>query len=169
MKNLLKKISSWFKKLIKKIVLFNNATKVERLIYLVMILWVVFGVLGIKYDSNLTYIAGYYASLSIFIGSYIWGEYKRSSNATKLLESGPNSVREVTIYLTLLLWFGLGIYGVIKNADFSRLTVYFTALAPFVDSFIIYETSRKDKKEPIINDEKLKELANEILEKGKNN
>lgn len=168
MKNLLKKISSWFKKLIKKIVLFNNATKVERLIYLLMIVWVFFGILGIKYESNLTYIAGYYASLSIFIGSYIWGEYKRKSNKTKLLDSGPSSSREITIYLTLLLWFCLGVYGILKHADFSKLTVYFTALAPFVDSYIIYQTSRKDKKEPTINVEKIKEFVKEIEEKGKN-
>ena len=101
------KNNSRVKKLFKKIILFNNATKVQRLIYLLMIVWVFFGIMGIKYESNLTYIAGYYASLSIFIGSYIWGEYKRKSNASKLLEGGPNSTREITIYLTLLLWFCL--------------------------------------------------------------
>ena len=161
------KNNSRVKKLFKKIILFNNATKVQRLIYLLMIVWVFFGIMGIKYESNLTYIAGYYASLSIFIGSYIWGEYKRKSNKTKLLDSGPSSSREITIYLTLLLWFCLGVYGILKHADFSRLSVYFTALAPFVDSYIIYQTSKKDTKEPFDN-EKIKEFVKEIEEKGKN-
>lgn len=161
------KNNNWFKKLLKKILLFNNATKVQRLIYLLMIVWVFFGIMGIKYESNLTYIAGYYASLSIFIGSYIWGEYKRKSNASKLLEGGPNSTREITIYLTLLLWFCLGMYGILNHADFSKLTVYFTALAPFVDSYIIYQTTKKDTKNPIDN-EKIKDFVKEIEEKGKN-
>lgn len=169
MGNIIKNISSWFKKTHKKIILFNDATKSERLIYIVMMLWAIFGVLGIKYSTNLVHLAGYYASLAIFIGSYLWGEYKRKSDATKLLENGPNSVREITIYFTLLLWIALGVYGIIKNADISKLTVYFTALSPFVDSFIIYETSRKDKTElPIINDDKLKKLSDEVVEKGKN-
>ena len=161
------KNNSRVKKHFKKIILFNNATKVQRLTYLLMIVWVFFGILGIKYESNLTYIAGYYASLSIFVGSYIWGEYKRKSKKTKLLDSGPSSSREITIYLTLLLWFCLGVYGILKHADFSRLTVYFTALAPFVDSYIIYQTSKKDTKEPFDN-EKIKEFVKEIEEKGKN-
>lgn len=161
------KNNSRVKKLFKKIILFNNATKVQRLIYLLMIVWVFFGIMGIKYESNLTYIAGYYASLSIFIGSYIWGEYKRKSNTSKLFEGGPNSTREITIYLTLLLWFCLGMYGILNHADFSKLTVYFTALAPFVDSYIIYQTTKKDTKNPIDN-EKIKDFVKEIEEKGKN-
>lgn len=162
------KIKKWFKNLYNKFILFENKTKSQRLIFIVIILWVVFGILGIKYSADLTYLAAYYASLAIFIGSYLWGEHRRSSDATKLLESGPNSVREVTIYITLLLWVIVGIYGVTQAYDISKLTVYFTALSPFINSFIIYETTRKDKDTPILEDEELKQLLKDAVEKAKN-
>lgn len=150
-----------FKVFIKKIVLFNKSSKSERLIYLVMLLWVFFGIMGIRHGTNLTELAGYYASLSLFVGSYLWGEYKRGSKATKLFEEGPTSPRETIIYFTLFLWVCLGLFGILKKIDINTLTVYFSSLSPFVSSFIIYKTSKGKDPLPIFDGttEKIRDKA----------
>lgn len=130
----------------------DNYSKSERLIYFVMFLWVVFGILGIKYNSNLTQIAGYYASLTLFIGTYLWGEYKRTSSSTTVFSKGKSSSREIVIYVTVLLWTILGIFGIIKNMNINNLTVYFSSLSPFVTSYIIYKTT-KGNDLPIFNND----------------
>lgn len=130
----------------------SKKSKSERLIYFVMFLWVVFGILGIKYNSNLTQIAGYYASLTLFIGTYLWGEYKRTSSSTTVFSKGKSSSREIVIYVTVLLWTILGIFGIIKNMNINNLTVYFSSLSPFVTSYIIYKTT-KGNDLPIFNND----------------
>lgn len=130
----------------------ENYSKSERLIYFVIFLWVIFGILGIKYNSNLTQIAGYYASLTLFIGTYLWGEYKRTSSSTSVFVKGKSSSREIVIYITVLLWTILGIFGIIKNMNINNLTVYFSSLSPFVTSYIIYKTT-KGNDLPIFNND----------------
>lgn len=130
------------KKLIKKFQLRNRISKGERLIYIVIFLWVVFGVLGIIQNTNLTQLAGYYASLTLFISTYLWGEYKRSSKTTPIYLGGPNSSREVIIYITIFLWAAVGAFGIFYMTDLNPLTVYFSALSPFVMSYIIYKTTK---------------------------
>jgi len=160
----MKKDKNKFKNFIKNIILFDHSSKSERLIYIVVILWVVFGVLGIEFSSDLTQVAGYYASLSLFVGSYLWGEYKRSSTETKLFDKGINSPREVIIYITILLWIILGLYGIIKQVNINTLTVYFSSLSPFVSSFIIYKTTKGEERLPIFNGE-TKNLITTIIDK----
>jgi hypothetical protein len=133
-----------FKKLWKKFKLRERVSKGERLIYIVIFLWILFGILGILKSTNLTQLAGYYASLTIFISTYLWGEYKRASKTTPLYMGGPNSSREVVIYLTVFLWAAVGIFGIFYMTDLNPLTVYFGALSPFVMSYIIYKTSAGD-------------------------
>lgn len=116
--------------------------KGEILIYIVMTLWVVFGIMAIKFNSNLTHLAGYYTSLTLFVGTYLWGEYKRTDNKTTIFKKGPNSSREIVIYITVLLWTILGLFGIIKAMNINNLTVYFSALSPFVTSYIIYKTAK---------------------------
>lgn len=144
-KSYLLKIKDLFRYLYLKFIIFNNRSKSVRLIYVVIFLWIIFGILGLKFGTDMTALAGYYTALSVFVGSYFWGEYKRPSSSTKLLEKGGNSSREITIYVTVILWICLGIYGVLQNGDFNSLTVYFASLSPFVGSFIIYKTNDGNK------------------------
>ena len=133
---------SIIKKVISKIKLRSQVSKSERLIYIVIFLWVIFGVLGILKDTNMTQLAGYYASLTLFISTYLWGEYKRTSQATKVFTKGANSSREVVILITVFLWAVLGGVGIFFMKELNSLTVYFSSLSPFVISYIIYKTSK---------------------------
>ena len=118
--------------------------KGEVLIYIVIVLWIIFGIIAIKYGSNLPQVAGYYTSLTLFVSTYLWGEYKRADTKTTIFKKGPNSSREIVIYITVLLWTILGLFGIIKNMNINNLTVYFSALSPFVTSYIIYKTAKGD-------------------------
>lgn len=117
-------------------------SKSQRLIYIIVLLWVAYGCLGIYYNVNLPELAGYYASLTLFIGTYLWGEYKRTSDKTTIFKKGANSSREVIIYVTILLWNVLGVYGIMKSMNINNLTVYFSSLSPFVSSYLIYKTNK---------------------------
>lgn len=127
----------------------NRVSKGERLIYVVIFLWVAFGTLGILKGTNITQLAGYYASLTLFVSTYLWGEHKRTSTATKLFTKGDNSSREIMIFITMFLWAVLGVIGIFFLEDMNALTVYFSSLSPFVISYIIYKTSKGDADLPI--------------------
>ena len=114
-------------------------------------LWVAFGVLGILKGTNITQLAGYYASLTLFVSTYLWGEWKRTSQTTKLFSKGENSSREVMIYITVFLWSVLGVAGIFFMKELNSLTVYFSSLSPFVISFIIYKTTKGEADLPIFN------------------
>jgi len=120
----------------------KRMSKSEKLIYIIIFLWVVFGALGIYTKSNLAQIAGYYASLTVFIGTYLWGEWKRTSTSTHFFKKGQSSSREIVIHTTVVLWTILGVAGILFGADINQLTVYFAALTPFVSSYIIYKTTK---------------------------
>lgn len=120
----------------------NEFSKSERLIYVIIFLWVVFGIMGIVYESNLANLGGYYASLILFVSTYLWGEHKRTSNSTSVFTKGKNSTRENLIYITVTLWIILGIFGILYGMNINNLTVYFTSLTPFVTSYIIYKTTK---------------------------
>jgi len=117
-------------------------SKSERLIYIIIFFWVVFGLVGIYFKSNLSQIAGYYASLTLFVSVFLWGEFKRGSQSKHFFQKGHSSSREIVIYATIGLWVVFGLAGVIFGADINQLTVYFASLTPFVSSYIIYKTSK---------------------------
>lgn len=130
----------------------KKVSKSERLIYIIIFLWVLFGLLGLYFGANLSQISGYYASLTLFVATYLWGEYKRISTSTPIFQKGRNSSREIVIYITVGLWIILGVFGIVKSADINQLTVYFMSLTPFISSYIIYKTS-KGNDLPIFNGE----------------
>jgi len=135
-----------------------KTSKSEKLIYIIIFLWVVFGTAGIYFESNLSQISGYYASLTLFVATYLWGEYKRTSNSTHVLKKGKSSSREIVIYVTVILWTLFGLYGIISGSDINQLTVFFASLTPFISSYIIYKTT-KGKDLPIF-DEKTQDSNN---------
>lgn len=120
----------------------KNQSKSERLIYIVILLWIVFGIMSILYESDIPQVAGYYASLTLFVSTYLWGEYKRTSGKTTIFKKGTSSSRETVIYITILLWTILGLFGIVSKMNINNLTVYFSALSPFVSSYIIYKTTK---------------------------
>jgi formate hydrogenlyase subunit 3/multisubunit Na+/H+ antiporter MnhD subunit len=120
----------------------EKMSKSTRLIYLIILFWVYFGVMGITYSADLTQLAGYYASLTLFVSTFLWGEYKRQSSKTSMFEKGESSEREITIYAVVFLWLVLGTVGIIFKTNINQLTVFFAALTPFVSSYIIYKTSK---------------------------
>ena len=130
----------------------EKLSKSTRLIYIVIFMWIYFAALGLYFSANLAQLAGYYASLTLFVSTYLWGEYKRLSNKTGVFKKGKSSSREVTIYITVFLWFITGTLGIFLSADINQLTVYFAALTPFVSSYLIYKTS-KGADLPIFNGE----------------
>lgn len=130
------------KKFLKRCKIRENVSKGERLIYVIILLWIAFGIMGLLHQTNLTQLAGYYASLTLFISTYLWGEWRRTSQSTNLLEKGRNSSREVVIYLTVILWTIAGVFGILYLDDLNPLTVYFSALSPFIMSYIIYKTTK---------------------------
>jgi hypothetical protein len=139
----------------------KRTSKSEKLIYIIIFLWVVFGILGIKFQSNLAQIAGYYASLTLFVATYLWGEFKRGSRSNHFFKKGHSSSREIVIYATVGLWTVFGIFGIVFGADINQLTVYFAALTPFVSSYIIYKTS-KGNDLPIFNGKSQEMVDNNI-------
>ena len=144
---------------------FKKVTKSERLIYIIIFLWIVFGLLGIKYGSNLAQVAGYYASLTLFSSSFLYGEYKRESKSTSIFKKGRSSSREIVIYVTVFLWMVLGLFGIIFGADINQLTVYFTALSPFVSSYIIFKSNKNiDPKDLPVFNGKAQELVDSATE-----
>ena len=58
---------------------FFKSKRFAMIIY-VMIAWLIFGILGIFFSTDLSGLAAYFASLSPFVIGYIYGETKRSSN-----------------------------------------------------------------------------------------
>ena len=48
------------------------------------------------------------------------------------------------IYLKVFLWLIIGIFTIINGADLMGMSAYFAALTPFVGSYIIGETVKKE-------------------------
>ncbi len=136
-------------KFFRKFKIRDHISKGERLIYMVVLLWVLYGALAIWQEMNLAQLAGYYASLTLFISTYLWGEFRRTSKSTAIFTPGCNSSREVIIYVVLLLWCTLGAFGIFVLDELNSLTVYFGSLSPFVMSYIIFKTSKGTDDLPI--------------------
>jgi len=122
--------------------------------YAVVILWAVFGLFCALYqpidDSGkplekikFTSMAVYFLSLTGFVGSYLYGAtVKPKENTSPIFLKGDTDKREVMIYVCMVLWSGLGVYGVLNNMMLDEIGAYFGALTPFVGGYILGETAR---------------------------
>jgi len=119
-------------------------SKRECLTYVIILLWVGIGVLGTYFETNFNELAAYFISLTGFAGAYMYGETKRSSDDTSIFKSGKSSKREIIIYVTVGLWLLIGVFTIINHADLMGMSAYFAALTPFVGSYIIGETLKKE-------------------------
>lgn len=118
--------------------------KREAFTYVIILLWVIMGSLGVLNSISLNDLAIYFLSLTGFAGSYLFGESYRTSNASGIFSKGANSRREIMIYLCVLLWFAVGLFAICANLDFIEVSTYFAALTPFVGGAILGETFKKD-------------------------
>jgi|TARA_R110000744_G_scaffold213660_2_gene332527 uncharacterized membrane protein len=55
-------------------------SKREKVLYLIVLLWLLVGLAAIYKGSNLSELAAYFAALSPFVIGYIYGETKRPSD-----------------------------------------------------------------------------------------
>lgn len=113
--------------------------KREGLVYLTVGLWVLMGILGAFRESDLKDLAVYFGSLTAYAATYIWGESKRPSEKSGILEKGPSSRREMMIYVVVSLWAIAGAAAIWFKSDLNDLAVYFVSLTGFVASWIAGE------------------------------
>jgi len=113
--------------------------KREGLVYLTVGLWVLMGILGAFRESDLKDLAVYFGSLTAYVATYIWGESKRPSEKSGILEKGPSSRREMMIYVVVSLWAIAGAAAIWFKSDLNDLAVYFVSLTGFVASWIAGE------------------------------
>lgn len=118
------------------------------IIYTTMFLWIVFGIAAALYSIPYSSMAVYFLSLTGFVSAYIWGESIRKSNTSSVFKNGTSSSREIMMYITMILWTLLGVFGLLKQSDFVNLAAYFSALTPFVGAYILgksYKPNGKDE------------------------
>ncbi len=118
---------------------FSNFGKREGLVYIIVWLWVVMGLLGAYKNASFSDLAVYFGSLTAYAATYIWAESKRPSDKTKIFSKGPNSRREVMIYVVVVIWAIAGGAAIWFSADIGQLALYFVSLTGFVASWIAGE------------------------------
>lgn len=115
------------------------------MIYATIFLWIELGILAAVFESSILNLSAYFLALTGFVGSYIFGESMRKSPSASIFKGGKNSSREVLLYVVILLWSVLGNYSVIKGLDLIEMSAYFAALTPFVGSYVLGETFKKEE------------------------
>jgi hypothetical protein len=119
-------------------------SKRECVTYLIVFLWLAVGVTATYFETDFTALAAYFVSLTGFVASYIFGESVRKSKNSSIFLPGPNSRREVMMYVTIALWLTVGVWVIVQKADLIGVSAYFAALTPFVGSYILGETFKKE-------------------------
>lgn len=118
---------------------FSNFGKREALVYLIVSLWVIMGLLGAYKTASFADLAIYFGSLTAYAATYIWAEAKRPSTKTAIFKKGPNSRREVMIYVVVVIWAVAGAGAIWFKANIGELALYFVSLTGFVASWIAGE------------------------------
>lgn len=123
----------------------NNDNRVKILIYLVLILWILYGVLALLYTISLFSLAAYFVSLTGFIGTYTFTFNRRPSTSTPIYKSGKTSSRELMVYIVILLWCIAGYVAMYTGYELDAVAAYFAALTPFVSTYLIGRTFNRNK------------------------
>lgn len=119
-------------------------SKRECITYVVILLWIILGIYATINDVDLTDVAGYFLSLTGFVGSYIYGESIRKSEDSSIFLKGSNSKRESLTYFIIVIWVIIGLLTIHYDNDILAASAYFAALTPFVGAFIIGETHKAE-------------------------
>ena len=118
---------------------FNNFGKREALVYIIVTLWIGMGLLGAFKQASFTELSIYFGSLTAYAATYIWAEAKRPSKKSAIHKTGPNSRREVMIYVIVILWAIAGCGAIWFKANLGELALYFVSLTGFIASWIAGE------------------------------
>lgn len=118
---------------------FSNFGKREGLVYIIVSLWVIMGLLGAYKNASFADLAIYFGSLTAYAATYIWAEAKRPSEKSAIFKKGPNSRREVMIYVVVIIWAIAGGGAIWFKANIGELALYFVSLTGFVASWIAGE------------------------------
>ena len=118
---------------------FSNFGKREALVYIIVTLWVGMGLLGAFKEASFTELSIYFGSLTAYAATYIWAEAKRPSKKSAIHKPGPNSRREVMIYVIVILWAIAGCGAIWFKANLGELALYFVSLTGFIASWIAGE------------------------------
>lgn len=112
-----------------------------KILYIVIILWFIFGILSSIYSVDWSQVSWYFASLTTYIGTYLVSEsVKKSENPTNRI---PKSKREKITYVCILAWLITGVYGILSKTDLSSLAAYFTSLSGFIILYVTGQHLRK--------------------------
>lgn len=118
---------------------FSNFGKREGLVYIIVLLWIIMGLLGAYQNASFSDLAIYFGSLTAYAATYIWAEAKRPSEKSRIFAKGPNSRREVMIYVVVVIWALAGAGAIWFKANIGELALYFVSLTGFVASWIAGE------------------------------
>lgn len=118
--------------------------KREGLVYLTVFLWIVMGAFGSFKGASLTDLSIYFGSLTAYVATYVWAETKKPSEKTGIVQKGPNSRREMMIYIVVALWAIAGAVAIWYQSDLNELSIYFVSLTGFVASWIAGEVYKPE-------------------------
>ena len=118
---------------------FNNFGRREALIYIIVTLWVGMRLFGAFKEASFTDLSVYFGPLTAYAATYIWAESKKPSTKSAILKSGPNSRKEVMIYVIVFLWAIAGCGAILFKANLGELALYFVSLTGFVASWLAGE------------------------------
>ncbi len=116
------------------------------IVYVVIFLWICFGIIGAIFAASFVSMSVYFLSLTGFIGVYVWGESVRKSNKTSIFIKGESSNREIISYVVMILWAILGVYGILMHKELDQLSAYYAALTPFIGAYILGDTYKNSKR-----------------------
>jgi cation transport ATPase len=121
-------------------------TRIEKMIYIIIFLWLVLGVVGNYGKVSYSELSAYFISLTGFVGVYVFGQSKRASKGTAIFMKGRTSGRELMIYIMMFIWFVSGIVSILfKTISLTDAATYLSTLTPFVGAYIIGETFKPEE------------------------
>lgn len=124
-------------------------SKREIIVYIVLLFWIEMGIFSVALDRSLSDLSVYFLSLTGFVMSYIFGESVRQSRSSSILFRGKTSKRELMMFIVLFIWMVLGNWIIYIGGNMIDAATYFGALTPFIGSYIIGETYKKEETEVI--------------------
>lgn len=128
-------------------------SKREVITYVIIALWLALGIVSTYHTANFTDLATYFISLTGFVTVYIFGESVRLSAKSSIFLPGKTSKREAIIYITVIIWFVIGLIAIITKSNLADISTYFASLTPFVGSYVIGETFKAEH-----NNDEIKQL-----------
>lgn len=118
--------------------------KREGLVYLTVFLWVVMGAFGSFKGASLSELSIYFGSLTAYVATYVWSETKKPSEKTGIVYKGPNSRRQMMIYVVVALWAIAGAIAIWFGSSLNELSIYFVSLTGFIASWIAGEVYKPE-------------------------